>query len=83
MSIPTTDSPLFAAAQRLEVLFLAEMLRGAGLGKPPEGFGGGAGEDQFASFLVERQAEAMVQAGGIGLSEQLFRAMTAADGAIE
>jgi hypothetical protein len=48
---------------------------GRRLGKTPEGFGGGAGEDQFASFLVREQARAMVAAGGIGLSEVIFEAM--------
>jgi Rod binding domain-containing protein len=63
------------AADAFETAFLAEMLKAAGLGKTPEGFGGGAGEDQFASFLVREQARAMVAAGGIGLSEVIFEAM--------
>ena len=63
------------AAQAFEASFLAEMLKAAGLGRTPDSFGGGAGEDQFASFLVDEQARAMTRAGGIGLSETLFRAM--------
>ncbi len=55
--------------------FLAEMLKSTGLGKPPEGFGGGAGEEQFASFLRLEQARAMVQSGGLGLSEAFFNAL--------
>ncbi len=38
-------------------------------------FGGGLGEAQFASFLRQEQARMMVEKGGIGLSEALFRAM--------
>jgi Rod binding domain-containing protein len=69
------DSRLFAAARELEASFLAEMLKSAGLGETPEAFGGGAGEDQFASFLRLEQARAMVDAGGIGLAETLFEAL--------
>lgn len=68
------------AASKLEATFLAEMLKSSGLGETRSTFGGGAGEEQFSSFLVQQQAEAMVQAGGIGLSEVLFEAlMTEAD----
>jgi Rod binding domain-containing protein len=69
------DAPLREAARRLESAFLAEMLGAAGLGRPPAGFGGGAGEEQFASFLREAQATEMVRRGGIGLSEALFEAL--------
>lgn len=69
------DQTLFKAAQALEVNFLAEMLRSAGLGQTSETFGGGAGEDQFASFLRRAQSEKMVAAGGIGLAEHLFAAL--------
>lgn len=72
-----SDSRLRDAAQKLEATFLAEMLKSAGVGAPRETFGGGAGEDQFASFLREAQAEEMVAAGGIGLAEALFNAMKA------
>ena len=70
------DAKLRDAAQKLEATFLAEMLKAAGVGAPRETFGGGAGEDQFSSFLVQAQAEEMVAAGGIGLAEALFDALT-------
>nr|WP_226341119.1 rod-binding protein [Gemmobacter serpentinus] len=64
-----------ARAEELEGVFLAEMLAHAGM-KPMAGaFGGGTGEEQFASFLRQEQASAMVRRGGIGLAEQLFKAM--------
>lgn len=66
-------------AQELEAQFLAEMLRHTGLGRPPESFGGGSGEDQFSSFLRQEQATAIARRGGIGLSEHLFNAMKARD----
>lgn len=69
------DNALRHAAQELEASFLAEMLKSAGLGEAPEGFGGGAGEDQFASFLVQEHAKALVEAGGIGLSESIYEAL--------
>lgn len=71
----SNDQALHAAAQKLEATFLAEMLKAAGLGQTATGFDGGAGEDQFSSFLVQAQAEEMVAAGGIGLAEALFDAL--------
>jgi Rod binding domain-containing protein len=74
--IPREDV-LRARAQELEAAFLAEMLGHAGLGASPDGFGGGIGEEQFASFLRREQADAMARAGGIGLAEAIFRALVA------
>ena len=67
--------PLRHAAQELETIFLAEMLKSAGLHDTPDMFGGGAGEDQFQSLLVRAQAEQMVRSGGIGLAESLYHAL--------
>ena len=69
------DQALREAAQKLEAGFLAEMLKSAGLGQTSDHFGGGAGEDQFSSFLVDEQAMAMVRSGGIGLTEALFQSL--------
>lgn len=71
----STDGALHSAAQALEARFLSEMLRAAGLGETPAAFGGGIGEDQFASFLRDEQAEAIARRGGIGLAESIFAAM--------
>ena len=62
-------------ADELEIQFLSEMLKNAGVGKPRETFGGGAGEDQFSGFLTTEYARATVNAGGIGLSEAIYRAL--------
>ncbi|KIC49647.1 rod-binding protein [Tateyamaria sp. ANG-S1] len=70
-----SNASLKKAAQKLEAAFLAEMLKSAGLGESRDAFGGGAGEDQFSSFLVQAQAEKMVEAGGIGLAEALFHSL--------
>jgi len=72
---PSDHAALRAAADGMEAAFLAEMFKSAGLGAPRDSFGGGAGEEQFGSFLREAQAAEMVRAGGIGLSESIFRAM--------
>lgn len=69
------EHPLMTKAKDLEVGFLSEMLGYAGFGKPTEGFGGGIGEDQFSSFLRDAQARQLVNRGGIGLAEQLFRSL--------
>lgn len=69
------DIALREAAQKLEAGFLAEMLKAAGLGQTSGQFGGGAGEDQFASFLVQEQAMMMTRSGGIGLAESLYNAL--------
>lgn len=69
------DRALRDVAQKLEATFLAEMLKSAGLGKSRALMGGGAGEEQFQSFLLQQQAEQITKAGGIGLSETLFHAL--------
>lgn len=73
--LSTQDRMLRTAAEKLEAGFLAEMLEAAGLGNSRGAFGGGAGEDQFSSFLVQEQAGQMVKAGGIGLAEALFNSL--------
>lgn len=69
------DKALWDAAKELEASFLSEMLKSAGIGKTPDSFGGGIGEDQFASFLRQEQARSMVDSGGIGLAQSLFEAL--------
>lgn len=72
------SNALWEKAADLETAFLAEMLAHTGLGESSESFGGGIGEEQFASFLRHEEAAAMVKAGGIGLTEVLFRALAGA-----
>lgn len=71
---------LYEKAKALETAFLSEMLAHAGMDAEETGvFGGGQGEAQFASFLRQEQARLMVDRGGIGLAEALFRAMGGVD----
>lgn len=62
-------------AEALEAHFLAEMLKAAGLHENATTFGGGPGEEQFASYLRHAQAEQIAAAGGIGLAEAFYQAM--------
>lgn len=73
------DDALARVARDLEASFLSVMLRESGIGQTPSGFGGGAGEDQFASFLTEAYARKIADRGGIGLAEVIFRSLKGAD----
>lgn len=68
------DSTLWHKARAAEASFLAEMLTSAGAGRPMQSFGGGIGEDQFASLLVHAKAERIARRGGIGLAEMILSA---------
>ncbi|WP_407493725.1 rod-binding protein [Pseudooceanicola sp. MF1-13] len=72
---PAKELRLHKVAEELEASFLSEMLKHAGLGESQSSFGGGHGEDQFASFMRDEQARQLVRAGGIGLTESLFQAL--------
>ena len=72
-----SDAALRESAKELEAVFLAEMLKSAGFGKTSSEFGGGIGEEQFASFLTQQQAQAFSERGGVGLAEHIFNAMKA------
>ena len=74
---PEHDAALRAVAVKLESTFLSEMFRSAGLGETAETFGGGIGEDQFASFLSDAQAGKIAAGGGVGLAESIFRSLKA------
>ncbi|MCU4651589.1 chemotaxis protein chel [Roseibacterium sp. SDUM158016] len=72
---------LRAVARDLEAAFLAEMLKHAGLGASRAGtFGGGAGEEQFASTLRVEHARLLAERGGIGLAESFFHALLTREG---
>ena len=72
---PPAPQKELTIGEKLESAFLAEMLKAAGVGKASENFGGGVGEDQFASFLREAQAREMVHAGGLGLAVHFDKAI--------
>ncbi len=73
--MPSSFSPGLTRAQKvsdgLEMAFLSEMLKYAGP-RPLEGeFGGGAGEEQFASLLTETYAGAVAGRIDLGLTGKI------------
>lgn len=76
---PARSAQLMEKAKELETNFLSEMLSYTGLDAQKGEFTGGIGEDQFASFLRDAQAKAMVDHGGIGLSQNIFNALARRD----
>ena len=70
--IPAEDHAARAAAHAFEAAYLAEMLKHTGVNSLPSGFGGGAGEEAFSSFLTQEYARLMAERGGIGIAEQVF-----------
>jgi len=66
-----------AAAQEFEAVFLAEMLRHAGLGTVREGPGAGPGQSSFAAMLADEYARGIAQKGGVGIAEQVMRQLDA------
>lgn len=75
VTTPEIDQKMMKVARDLEANFLAEMLKSAGFGESRESFNGGAGEDQFSSFLVREYAKSTVEAGGIGLAETIYKSL--------
>jgi flagellar protein FlgJ len=70
-----TTTMLMETAKELEAAFLSEMLSFSGVGTVSAEFGGGVGEDQFASFLRDEQARLLVERGGIGLAQTIFESL--------
>lgn len=75
--IPPDERRLRQVSVELEANFLAEMLKQTGLGEARESFGGGVGEDGFASFLRQSHANQMARAGGIGLAQHIYESLKA------
>lgn len=72
---PTQESEaLRRAAEEFEAVFLSEMLGPMFEGIDTEGLGGGGmGEQIFRPMLIERYAEAIGRAGGVGLADSVVR----------
>lgn len=70
------ESELWSLSKALETNFISVMLTSVGLGQNETSFGGGVGEDQFASFLVSEQAKSIVDSGGFGLAETIYLSLT-------
>jgi len=69
------NDDLWNTALQLETSFLSEMLKNTGLAKTSASFGGGVGEAQFSSLMVDQHAKSLVDGGGIGLAEAVFKSL--------
>lgn len=70
--ISTASAPLSlprAPSQQLEQAFLEEMLKYCGPKSNAGAFGGGIGEDQFSSFLIQEQAAALAARMDLGFGD--------------
>lgn len=71
----TPQDNQYKIAQEFEASFLTEMLKYTGINKTSESFGGGAGEDAFSSMLSAAYADALVDSGGIGITEIVYQSI--------
>jgi peptidoglycan hydrolase FlgJ len=69
----TTDAQLRKAAMAFETVYLSEMMTNMGVAREPETFGGGFGAEAFQSLLNEAYAERIVERGGTGIAELVYR----------
>src|SRR5689334_21366909 len=64
-------------AEEFESVFLNEMLSPMFEGLSIDGLGGGGvGEEMFRPMLIDRYAQAVTHAGGIGIADQIMRELT-------
>lgn len=71
---PTVPNELRRAAEEFESVFLSEMLAPMFEGLQTDGLGGGGmGEEIFRPMLIERYAEAISNAGGVGIADSIVR----------
>jgi Rod binding domain-containing protein len=62
------------AAEEFEAVFLSEMLAPMFESLDTDGLGGGGtGEQIFRPMLVERYAESIANAGGVGIADSIIR----------
>jgi peptidoglycan hydrolase FlgJ len=73
---PNADVPdeIRRAAEEFESVFLSEMLAPMFESLDTDGLGGGGtGEQIFRPMLVERYAESIARAGGVGIADSIMR----------
>ena len=74
----TNDARLRQAAEDFEAVYLTEMLTNMGMAREPETFGGGFGAEAFQSLLNGAYAERIVDRGGTGIAEMVYRQLRGA-----
>lgn len=68
------EAELRRAAEEFEAIFLAQMMAPMFEGLETDGLGGGGmGEQIFRPMLIERYAEALAHAGGVGIADAVVR----------
>lgn len=68
------EAQLRHAAQEFESIFLAQMMAPMFEGLSTDGLGGGGmGEEIFRPMLIERYADALSHAGGVGIADAIVR----------
>lgn len=73
---PGPTARMRETAEAFEASFLAQMLKPMFEGLKTDGmFGGGQGEETWRGFMIEAMAKQTVQAGGIGLADQVVAQM--------
>mgnify|MGYP000876584205 CR=1 FL=1 len=73
----TPNADLQRVAQEFEAVFLSEMLAPMFESLDTEGLGGGGmGEQMFRPMLVQRYAETIARAGGVGIADSILREFT-------
>ena len=74
---PSGPAPLALdqASQAFETVFLAEMLKHAGLGRMPEGLNGGVGEAAFSGLLTWEYAAEIARTGRTGLGDRIAESL--------
>lgn len=68
----SNTAPLRILASEFESVFIAEMLKHAGLGIRQPGVDAGSGVAAFNDMLTEEYASAIARAGGFGLAEMVY-----------
>jgi peptidoglycan hydrolase FlgJ len=70
------EAQLRHAAEEFEAIFLAQMMAPMFDGLDTDGLGGGGmGEEIFRPMLIERYADALSRAGGVGIADSIVREM--------
>ena len=73
---PGQDKNLAKVASEFEGMFLSQMVSYMFEGvKTDETFGGGHGEDMFRGMMVSEYGKIMAKAGGIGMADDIQKAM--------
>lgn len=67
------SSSIEDVARSFEAVMLAQLLKATGADRPLSEFGGGIGEDQLSSMLLEARAEHVAARRGLGLAEMVLR----------